>query len=214
MIQIWYIAATDGHYNEIIIISLIFTVISILVSIMSMCVTRKISKEQTVIIIEFEVKGQIIVSNERNTNRAKKLKEQLGSILGINKDLIDLERPQKIPGGVKVRLNIQMNADQAGKHKLQELINKAMQNEQLSDTVKEAWKLTMKPNVKNLKCKEKDSKGNINEYASNSNGHSTNDALELTNIATNTPNGDSASDSDESILNINGLLVTPKTDIQ
>ena len=94
IIQIWYIAATDGFYNAITLASLTFTSISILVSIMSMCVTKQIIYDQDVVTIEYEVTGKVIVSKLKHTNRAWKLHEQLASILGINKDLIDLERPQ------------------------------------------------------------------------------------------------------------------------
>ena len=59
---------------------------------MSMCVTKQILYDQDAIIIEYEVRGQMMVSNTKNANRAWKLHEQLGKVLGLDKDLIDLQR--------------------------------------------------------------------------------------------------------------------------
>ena len=125
---------------------------------MSMFITRRILYDQDITTIEYDVTGQMIVSKMNHTNRKWKLQEQLASIMGINKDLIDLERPQKIPGGVRVRLNIQINVDKDEQNNLIDLISGAQRSGQLANTMKDAWSLSSVPAIRNLKSKQKESK--------------------------------------------------------
>ena len=141
ILQIWYIRELHGFENAITVASLIFTSISIFVSILSLCVLKQIVYDQDAVLIEFMVKGQMIVSRAKNTSRRWVLQEQLGTILGLNKNLIEVERPQKIAGGVKVCLNIRINDGDARKKDLEELMRKAMHSGQLAQTMNECWDL-------------------------------------------------------------------------
>eukprot|EP01084_Bolivina_argentea_P189814 326343_1 len=168
ILQIWYIAATNGYYNIITITSLTFTVISIIVSIISMCVTKQILYDQESIMIEYDVTGQVIVLNRKNANRTWKLNQQLAIILGQNKNIIDIERPHTIPGGVQVHLNIHI-IDNTGHQKdnLEQIMQKAISNGQIAETMKNSWNLRGVPMISNLNCWTKSSKRKTKGFSAN-----------------------------------------------
>ena len=169
ILQVWYIRELYGFENVIIVASLIFTSISILVSILSMFVTKQILYDQDAVIIEYDVKGKVIVEKNKNVNRKWILQEQLSTILGLEKQLISVERPSKIPGGMRVCLYIHINVtDNIRKKKdLEELIRKSMLNGQLAQTMNEAWDLQSELEIFNLNVSVRNSKKKMRESNEN-----------------------------------------------
>ena len=163
ILQISYIVATNGAWGLITATSLAFTCISIIVAVISMFVQKQILFNQDLVMIEFDVTGaSLVAKGDQCRNIIKKLHDQLATILGLSKGLVEVIRPNNIPNGLRVHLNIHIvDEDNQGQNiidRFENILNEAVQTGQLQSTLKSCWKLDQLPTVSNLSVSTKDSK--------------------------------------------------------
>ena len=126
---------------------------------MTLLTQKQILFIEELIVIQYDVTGEVMVSQIKNGNRNKKFRKLLPTLLGLNQGLIEIEKPIHIPNGLRVNINIHMNDNMNNELKnIEKLLLKSIKNGQLADTMMESWDLDQIPMISNLKCFAKDSK--------------------------------------------------------
>eukprot|EP01084_Bolivina_argentea_P275640 470118_1 len=183
LLQSWYLFVTQGEWNFITSISLTFTIISVIVAIISMVVEKQILFNQDLIIISFNVYGGAVISkSEYCKNRVLKLRKRLANILGLNKELIEIIRPKNIPNGLMVQANIHLNVNDENETYLEDLMKTAIKNGQLAQSVMNSWLLKSVPSVGNLIYKIESSK--MKQRLNTMNSHDSGDKIQIVSVST------------------------------
>ena len=153
-----YLLIVDGG-SDIVCISMTFSVLSIIISILTMISQRSIVRTRDFVSVEFDVKGAMIVSNmEKCKNLRDKLQLQMSSLVGIEKELVEIIKPKQIKQGIKLIINFHINNTRAIDMNIAKDITEAYKSGQIANIIKDSWKLASAPNVENLKCSKHESK--------------------------------------------------------
>eukprot|EP00483_Globobulimina_turgida_P005990 UN06000 len=108
-IQVWYIfhSSSSITFSGIVAVSMLFSVISIVIAVISMATQKKISYSQDSVNIQFDATGKCIIGNiKRCKNRTKKIRSDISAVLGVTSNLLEITRPEQIPNGIKLNMNI------------------------------------------------------------------------------------------------------------
>eukprot|EP01083_Nonionella_stella_P170884 582565_1 len=151
-LQIWFIGSlTTLDDPSITITSMVFSLISILISVLSMLTERKISQTQGHVAISMKVTGHAVTSNPNNCKTLKDvLTEELALLVGVHASVVEVIKPMQIKQGFK--LNVNFYFGDAGKriidyHKILMEANKA---EELQELFEKSWKLSGKPTIDDI----------------------------------------------------------------
>ena len=126
--------------NHIVYISMAFSILSIIVSILAMLAQRSIVRARDYVSVEFDVKGEIIVSNmSKCKNQKNELQLQMSSLVGIEKKLIEVMRPKQIKQGLRFTINFFVSNTRAIDMNIENDINKAQTTGELADIMKKSW---------------------------------------------------------------------------
>ena len=160
VIQIVYILfGTTGNPHDIVYFSMAFSVLSIAISTMSMISQRNISKSRDYISVELDVKGNVIITNMKKCRNEKcELELQISSLLGINKNLVEVTRPQQIQKGLRIKINLKINYVKSIDMNIERDLNDAKQTGELAEILKASWRLNQVPMISTIKCNKYDSK--------------------------------------------------------
>ena len=89
----WILFAYE-EASEIAYISMAFSVLSIIISLLSMITQRNIISTRHYVSVEFNAKGSAIVSNINQCQyRKSELQTRIASLVGVDRDLIETLRP-------------------------------------------------------------------------------------------------------------------------
>eukprot|EP01083_Nonionella_stella_P287864 979957_1 len=109
-VQSYYIWISENVNNPIAISSIIFSMVSIIISTMHLMIEKQINYQQKYVIIKLHVTGECVVQKRSNCKTLyHDLKRELSTYLGINEDSIEIMKPTNIDGGVKVRIILTKN---------------------------------------------------------------------------------------------------------
>ena len=134
----------------------LFSVLSIIISILSMISTRNILRNTDYVSIEFDVTGLIDTKNHRN--RVKKIKSGFATSFGINSHLFDIARPIQIKHGLRININIKLNITKQIDMNIEKMVNDMNESGELEEILKYAWSLTKSPNISNINVTQHESK--------------------------------------------------------
>eukprot|EP01084_Bolivina_argentea_P241163 404927_1 len=159
-LQCGYIASSTTVSNSsIIYISLIFSSISIAIAVISLLTQKAIINRMDYVELTFDVIGKDVSANTvKCQSIVKKPQREITGILGINKNLTEIFRPTQIPNGLCVKMNLYISISKAIDKNCQKLMENAKNNGKLSETFQNAWGLSSKPMINNIKCSQVNSK--------------------------------------------------------
>ncbi len=159
VLSVWYIVILERP--EIIpIAAIIFSLISIIVTIISMILHKQIYKTQDYVHIVMDITGEDVMSNMKFCkNRMKNIKLYLcQSVLGVNEKSVQFQKPfsGSARKGVQLQIYISYIHDKANINpadNYEDLLNIATDNGMLHKVIQEEWRLSNEPEIGNLLCK-------------------------------------------------------------
>eukprot|EP01084_Bolivina_argentea_P176631 305604_1 len=158
-IQIVYLSISNANTNNIVFISMGFSVLSIIISIFSMVAQRNITRSRDYVSIQYNVTGiSIIGQTHKHRNKIKQIRNHISSILGINRELIEIQRPIEIPKGLEIHVNIYVNHTKAIDTNFEKVIHESQRSGELGEIMKNAWSLSSVPLINNIKYEKYESK--------------------------------------------------------
>eukprot|EP01084_Bolivina_argentea_P286052 490640_1 len=148
--------------DEIVYISMAFSVISIIAALFSWKSRKNVLDSQDYVSIQFDVKGHAVCSNiTKCKKRVNQIKECLSGVLGIEKSLIEITKPSQIPHGLLIKINIFVNYVKAVDTNWKGILNDAAHSGQVGQIFKESWNLSTSPSITNIQYKINQRKNTI-----------------------------------------------------
>ena len=154
----WY-TILMGEITWIPTIQMIFSLISIVTTIISMVLQKKIYKTQDYVYITIDITGKCIMDNMKICRkRINGIKSYLcRSVLGINEKSVEIMKPfsGSVINGLQLQIhisyihhksNINVAEDYEGK------LANSMENGSLQQVIREEWKLSNTPHIEDIKC--------------------------------------------------------------
>ena len=140
--------------------SMIFSVISIIVTITSMITAKQILNSQGYGIVIFDVNLTASMYDKLSEyqHKTKKFSKLLSTALGLDEHLIEIEKPQKIPQGLKITIKIHLNHIKSRDIDYQKLLNNLHENGKISGLLKHVWDLNENLNISSFQFKMQESK--------------------------------------------------------
>ena len=151
LVEIVVILHIGNNANDTIVyVSMIFSVLSAFTGIYEMCAPKSVLQwSRDHVMIEFDVIG--IVNASKYRQRVKGIRDGISSLLGIDKDGLEVVRPSYIPKGLRVCINVGINYDsRSNGNNIADMINEAHETEELAEIIKHSWSLSKVPVIDNL----------------------------------------------------------------
>ena len=138
---------------------MIFSSISIIITVISMVTEKKILNSQGYAMVEFEVTGPSISSNTHQfRNNIKQIRNEISNILGVNERLIEIIKPMKIPHGLRFTINIHLNRISVRDNDYPKLFAEAQIDGSLAEIFQNSWNLQDPPKVSHIEFRVNESK--------------------------------------------------------
>jgi len=156
LLSVWYTALV-GHFQSVVAAQITFSLISIIVTVISLVLKRRIYRVEDSVHITISIKGADVVDEmEAHRNEISIFKKVLSrSILGVNERSVEIQKPYNGGhiDGVQLLIFISFihedfNANPA-KH-YEDLIQGAMDKNELQSIVKDQWQLSTLPDTDNI----------------------------------------------------------------
>ena len=142
-----YIWSLQGGNNAIAISSIVFSVISVIVSILSLLMEKVIYYTQNHEIIKMNVTGNCIVTkSDICVTRKKALRKALAILMGIEENNMEIMKPRYIKTGLALTIHVYVNEAIDCKQKFVDTNN----NNELGDIFKWSWNLSDAPNISDI----------------------------------------------------------------
>eukprot|EP01084_Bolivina_argentea_P301772 520705_1 len=216
-----------GQFDDITVLSMIFSTISIIVTIASMITEKQILNSCGYAMVEFEVTGtSVIQKTDQCKNQVRIIRGQISSILGLNQQVIEIMRPIIVPNGLKLTIYIHLNHIESRSIDYKMLLNQCQQNGQLAGIIQNSWKLQSIPIISKIKFNVEESKDRQNstvsirvqsEIQQHNNLNNMNLVLAPAPVVEMTTVGDEkqveGEESDQSVEDINGITSTGDGDV-
>ena len=137
---------------------MVFSSLSIIISVVTFVSQGQIVRSQDYASIEFDVTGNSIMVNKKKCrNRIQSIQSGISSLLGLDESLLEVMRPMTIKKGLKVNINIFINNAASIDMNIENDINKAQRSGEMADIIKTAWDLGSVPIISNVKYQKHDS---------------------------------------------------------
>ena len=159
-LQIWFLFGINGgEYGNIIAISsLIFSLISIVISVMSMFMEKSLIDSQQCIVISMDITGNDVMAKiEKCKIRIKHIKKSICSLIGVDNGVTEILKPKSIPEGLRLEMYLYLNVEEKTVE-FEKSLNKARKNGQLATIITKHWKLKNVPVVHNISVNVYESK--------------------------------------------------------
>ena len=145
--------------NQIVYISMGFSILSIIISLLAMISQRDIVRSRDYVSIEYDVKGPMVVDKLKQCrNRRNKLQLQISSLIGVERNLVEIVKPDQIKQGLRVCVNFHVNNTRAIDLSMENEMKSAQLSGELGNIMKEVWELSDVPKIENIKYVKHDSK--------------------------------------------------------
>eukprot|EP01084_Bolivina_argentea_P129062 228012_1 len=153
ILSLWYMLLL-GRLEFIPLASMIFSVISIIVAVITIILQKRIYKTQDYVYITIDITGQCILDNIKICeNRIKNIKSHLcTSSLGVSTQFVEIMKPfaGSIQNGIQLQIHIsyihdKSNIDVADHY--YKRLDTAIKNGQLQQIIMDEWKLLTAPTI-------------------------------------------------------------------
>ena len=174
--------------------------------------TKQILDSQGYGIVKFDATGSVSKRCDECSNKTRKIARSIQNSLGLNKGLIEIQRPREIPHGLQLTLNIHLNHIQSRDIDYKKELNDLYQNGELAEILKTSWDLQIAPRISSFEFKVQESKNRQRgavEIKLNGNNHHElpqNEDLFPPQPTINISDNDDTDSSSTDIIDTNGML--------
>ena len=141
--------------NMIAIFSFIFSGASIIVTVLSMAMEKSLINQQQYIWLKMDITEKSLKANSNKyKKRVKKIRNGISNICGLDAGLVEMIKPSKIPNGLRMECYLYVTDVQNKQNEYETLFNEAKQNGTLAQYIYESWRLSVVPNIANLKVEQ------------------------------------------------------------
>eukprot|EP01084_Bolivina_argentea_P062224 113762_1 len=161
LLQCWFLYSLKEFDDPITISSIVFSLISIIVSVLSMLMQKSLTNSQGYVEITMKVTGTPVTQNAKNCKTMKqKLSKDLAAAVGGHSSAVEIIKPTAIPGGFAVTLNFYFGDLKGSFYKIKyaEILLAAQNDGGLQEIFKQGWKLKDTPIVEIISHHEVQSK--------------------------------------------------------
>ena len=153
VLQSIFLISSNGANEGIAISSIIFSSISIIVSILSMTMERTIDFTQSYAVITMNVTGDCVRKRAKQCRlMCKRLQEEFAVIIGVEKNTIEMIKPTSITNGFMIKFHVYVNDKVNTRIDFEKILNEANDKDKLAEIIKESWILEDDPEVKDIQC--------------------------------------------------------------
>eukprot|EP00484_Ammonia_sp_Unknown_P019591 CAMPEP_0197045832 /NCGR_PEP_ID=MMETSP1384-20130603/21612_1 /TAXON_ID=29189 /ORGANISM="Ammonia sp." /LENGTH=544 /DNA_ID=CAMNT_0042477501 /DNA_START=68 /DNA_END=1702 /DNA_ORIENTATION=- len=149
-----------GRVDLIEVGNMIFSMISIVVTVVSMCLQKQIYKTQESAHVTIDVTGECVMKQFKICkNRISETHAFLyQSVLGIHEKSVEIQKPfvGDIRNGVRLHIHICYVCEESGVNpvvRYEDLLNASIDNGSLQKALKEEWELEDLPEIGNVSCR-------------------------------------------------------------
>ena len=148
-----------GQFNTITVTSMIFSFLSIIVSIISTLTHKRISNSYSYGVAQFDMTGSVIIRKVYQYKyRVNKIRNQIAAELGLkDPKLVEIIQPKLIPGGLRMKMRISLNYIQTRHVNYQQELNNLQSNGNIARIIKDCWKLENEPVISRITFKIEES---------------------------------------------------------
>eukprot|EP01084_Bolivina_argentea_P256088 431035_1 len=157
ILYLMYSANVNISTAYIAVASLIFSFISIIVTVLSFVAQKRIINSQNCIKIKVDIVGNY--DKAKCENRINKLTKYFSSdvFVDIDSNLIEILKPTKIKRGLQLVIILYFTGTREIEQ-YEKLMEEIKQNGELAESIRNCWKLNNMPNIKNVSVEEIQSK--------------------------------------------------------
>ena len=139
-------------YGEVVFASMIFSVLSLVITALSMVSQRNLINAQHFASIEFDVTGTITTDNKQKCrNRVKKIQSGMAMLMGLDEKFLEISRPTPTKDGLRIHINIYINHTKSIGMNIEKDMKEAQMNGRIAYIIETAWKLSANPDISNVK---------------------------------------------------------------
>ena len=144
-------------------IAMTMSCISIIIAFLSILIQKKVIRSYDYINVKFDVTGSVITENIKYCrNKKQMLQQQISLLCKIDINSVEIRKPMKIRGGLKINMNLFVNNNEIESTETdidyEKLIKDAKNNDALQNVIKSSWKLSTTPKINNIMCTKHESK--------------------------------------------------------
>eukprot|EP01083_Nonionella_stella_P114118 337062_1 len=148
-LQCFFVYSSGALDDLITISSIIFSILSIIVSILSMATQRSISRGQGTVSIFMNVTGSVVTAKASSCKRVKrKLIKELSTLVGVSQNITEVVKPIHIKQGFQVTVQFNVADSEQDFHRT---LVEAEASGELATIFKRAWDLSGDPMVSVVK---------------------------------------------------------------
>ena len=131
---------------------MVFSGISIIVTILSMLMEKSLLKQQEYTLIKMDIISKHVVTKANKCRKkTDRIQREIGRICGLDPRLIEIVQPTSISNGLRMEIYLYIKNEECTKNGYFKLIKEANQSGAISQCIYESWKLLAVPDVQNLK---------------------------------------------------------------
>eukprot|EP01084_Bolivina_argentea_P129617 228907_1 len=147
-IQIWFLISLGAFAEPITISSIIFSLISIIVSILSMSMQKGLSQSEGHVGITIQVTGTSVMSKIKHCKISKKkLDKHLASIVCVHNSRVQVIKPIRIKQGLELNVNFYFLDVNKKPIDYYQILMDAQKSGDLQTAFKQGWNLDNEPTV-------------------------------------------------------------------
>ena len=161
---------------------MVFSVISIIISILALTIERTIDYNQTCIIISFHVNGlQVVQKADKCAAINTLIRTDMAKLLNVHQSTVEMARPLYNLKGLAVTFYIYINDPNVKATELKKLFLENNDQDALSELFQTDWNLATPPSISNVKIEIKESRQqrHLSEMINNEHEHLAHNEIEL-----------------------------------
>ena len=145
-----------GDDYEVALASAVFSLISILVTVLAIRTERKVFMNRQRVVVQFTVLG-LNAKHRKFQTRTRGIARDIADLLQLRRDLVEIEQPR----GFGFRVNLYVNDVQYKDMDYESVLEDAVNGGRLAEIIRNNWKLAKVPAIKDFKCTEMQSEAQI-----------------------------------------------------
>eukprot|EP01084_Bolivina_argentea_P241674 405638_1 len=135
---------------------MLFSLISISMSLLTLCTAKKIVKTQDHCHISLDVTGNMfdvkkIKFCSQNTND---IKNRLSVLLGLQPSMVEILRPERAKNGLKITILLYISNEKYEEVKVKNTIYEQHQKGKFATIFNDSWNLSSLPDIDNIICEQ------------------------------------------------------------
>ena len=132
------------------ILSIVFAIISITLTILTKYTQKKIIRNSETFYIHFDIKGKDITP--KLSRRTKEIKSEIALLLEVPESVMDILKPRVIRQGLRFEICLFINDTNNKDIDFKTIINNAVENGELESIMLSGWNLKALIQIENVKC--------------------------------------------------------------